>query len=208
MTSLAWQDAVPRADRVRAVLDSVFHQPDYAWRERPDVWGPLRRGWYVLQQWLDGLHASHVVVYWLLLALLASVLALILSHAGVVAWRTMRADTGRDVTAPVRQVERRDAAWHRREAERLAADGRYVEAIQADFVRLLLELDARRLVRFHPSRTPNEYTREATLSPEARRRLQELVRRLYLFVFARRPCGPDDLLDWQSLAALDRYAGA
>ncbi len=209
MILTAWQGAPAVGDeRVRAVLDSLFRRPEYAWRERPDGWAPVRRAWNSFQAWLEALHGQNIVLYWLILGALGLVLALILVHAGRVAWRTMRADTATEVSRPAHRVARRDAAWYGQEAERLEAAGRYAEAMQADFQRLVLELDARRLVRFHPSRTPNEYVAEPALSPEARNALRELVRRLYTFVFARRPCGADDLRDWRSLASLERYARA
>ena len=60
-------------------------------------------------------------------------------------------------TAPV--AERRDALWHRRRAEQLAAEGRFVEAMPFDFLALVLELDGRKILRYQPSKTPGEYAR-------------------------------------------------
>jgi hypothetical protein len=103
---------------------------------------------------------------------------------------------------------RRDQAWYRGEADRLAGLGRYAEAMQYDFLALVLALDAASLVRFHPSKTPGEYTREARLSPEAGARFRALVRDLYGYVFARRACGPREFETWRILAAPERYAPA
>jgi len=112
-------------------------------------------------------------------------------------------DTGRALTG-----DHRDAAWYGAEARRLAGEGRFPEAMQADFVRLTLELDRRRLARFHPSRTPHEYVMDPALSPEARRNLHQLVQALYRYVFARVPCDAAAYDAWHRQALADRYAPA
>jgi hypothetical protein len=104
--------------------------------------------------------------------------------------------------------EVRGAAWFRREAQRLAREGRYPEAMQADFLGLVLELDQRRLLRFHPSKTPNEYTSEVRLAEPARSAFCDLVHTLYGYAFAREPCGPGDFAAWRERTAPDRYAAA
>jgi hypothetical protein len=195
-------------DRLRTVIDSVFSSPEYRWQEVIDPFAPLRRAWQWLGEWIQSLRAEAPSLYWLLIGTLVLVLLGIFGHAIWVMYRTVRRDAAADPAAITSSVGVRDAAWYAREAERLAAAGHFVEAIQADFVRLLLELDARRLVRFHPSRTPNEYAREPSLSAGARRDLADLVRRLYAYAFARVPCGSDELRDWRARAATDRYARA
>jgi hypothetical protein len=202
------QGAGEGTERLRAVIDSVFAGQQYRWETPLDPFAPLRRAWVWLVGWLQGLRAESPSAYWALIALLVVVLAAILGHAAWVAWRTVSGDAAAELRGAAPRREVRDAAWYAREAERLAAAGRYAEAMQADFLRLVLQLDARQLVRFHPSRTPNEYAREATLSPEARRELGELVRRLSAYVFARVPCGAAELREWQSRAAPERYARA
>jgi hypothetical protein len=196
------------AERVRAVIDSVFAGPQYRWETPLDPFAPLRRAWIWLVTWFQGLRAESPATYWALIVLLALVLLAILGHAAWVTWRTVRSDAAAELRGITARTEVRNAAWYAREAERLAAAGHFAEAIQADFLRLVLQLDARQLVRFHPSRTPNEYAREATLSPDARRELGELVRRLYAYVFARVPCGAEELRDWKARAAPERYARA
>jgi hypothetical protein len=195
-------------ERVRAVIDSVFSQPRYRWQQAIDPFAPLRRAWLWLNQLFDSLRAESPLAYRMLIALLVLVLAAVLLHAAWVAYRTVRGGTAGEIRSAGAAAPVRDAAWFAREAARLEAAGRYAEAMQADFLRLVLELDARRLVRFHPSRTPNEYSREPTLSAESRRELAALVRRLYAHAFAGLPCRHADLLDWRSRAATDRYAPA
>ena len=98
--------------------------------------------------------------------------------------------------------------WYRGEAERLAKAERFREAVQADFLGLILELDERRLVRFQPSKTPGEYAAEPGLADPARQALQHLVRLLYGYAFARLPCGAGEFGAWRELARPERYAPA
>ncbi len=117
------------------------------------------------------------------------VLVAILVHAGWVLIRTIRPTLpAPDPAMP--GARRRDRDWYRREAARLSAEGRYVEAMQADFLDLVLALDASRQVQYHPAKTPREYTREPALDPGRRDGLIDLVGSLYRYGFARRPCGP------------------
>ena len=200
--------SAPGGERLRAVLDSVFSRPDYNWQQPLDPFGPIRRAFAWVNRWLLTLRSEAPSLYWLFMAVLVLILLSILAHAAWVMYQTMRGGAVADAQPGESTVVVRDAAWYAREAERLAAAGRFVEAIQADFLRLILDLDARRLVRFHPSRTPNEYTREPTLSVNGRRELGGLVRRLYAYAYARIPCGMPELQEWRALAAAERYARA
>lgn len=200
--------AVP-ADSLRAVLDSVFAAPDYRWIDRPNPLAFLSRWWRLLADWLQRAQELHpeafTVFFWGLLA----VLALVLVHAGWVLVQTIRAASAPasvDAGASARDIH--GAAWYRREALRLAALGLYPEAMQADFLALVLELDARSVVRFHPSKTPNEYTGEAGLRGASRDAFRDLVRALYGYAFARVPCGPAEFADWRRRTAPEQYAAA
>jgi len=207
MTSAA-QGVVPD-DSLRAVLDSVFADPTYRWIHRPNPLAFLARWWGALQRWLGGLQEHQPALYWMIFGLLLAVLVAIVVHAIYVMSRTLRAagapaQARADVAAP----EIHGAAWYRREALRLARAGQYPAAMQADFLGLVLELDQRRVLRFHPSKTPNEYTYEATLSEPSRAALRDLVRALYGYAFARRSCGPAEFDAWRERATAERYAPA
>jgi hypothetical protein len=196
------------ADSLRAVLDSVFAGPDYRWVVKRQSVGVLRRWVDALQEWLLGLREGHPVGFRLFEAGLVVVLIAILVHAGWVLVRTVRSGGKAGEVLPSVSGVRRDQAWYRREADRLAAEGRFVEAVQADFLALVLALDASRLLRFHPSKTPAEYAEEARLDGGARAEFRELVGSLYGYSFARRPCGLDEFVLWRSRAAPERYAPA
>ena len=195
------------ADSLRALLDSVFASPDYRWTEQPSPLGFLTRWLDGLQRWLLALREAHPTAFRLLLALLLVVLVAILVHAGWILFHTVRGAGRASLPAPA-VGPRRDAVWYREEADRLAAQGRYAEAMQTDFLGLVRALDRFELLRFHPGKTPAEYGREARLAPAALQEFRELVRTLYGYAFARWPCGPEDFARWRLLSKPDRYAAA
>ena len=198
-----------RADTLRAVLDTVFAGSDFRWEGREDPFGVIRRAWLEAQRFLLELRDRNPVAFRVLLWALVAALVLIVLHAAWIAVRTVR-DAGRreGTTSAARLPSVRDARWYGAEAARLATEGRYAEAVQADFLRFVLELDARRVARFHPSKTPGEYVREATLPEERRRELRDLVRTLYAYAFARVPCDRAAFEAWRERAVADRYAPA
>jgi Domain of unknown function (DUF4129) len=196
-------------DSLRAILDSVFAGQAYEWAEHPHPLAFLIRWWYAFKHWLVGLEQTQPTLYWAIVWILTAILAAIVVHALWVMARTLKAagapDEGRE---PRSTPEIRGAAWYRREAQRLAREGRYPEAMQADFLGLVLELDQRGVLKFHPSKTPNEYTCEVVGAEPARGAFGDLVRLLYGFAFAGRPCGRDDFAAWHERSQAERYAAA
>jgi hypothetical protein len=197
----------PAADSLRATLDSVFSDPAYRWVDVPHPFAFLGRWWNALRVWLEETRQLHPDAFQLLIWALVVVLVAILVHGAWVLVTTVRAagapPTAGDGAAP----EVHGADWYRQEAARLARAGRYVEAMQADFLALVLDLDQRRVLRFHPSKTPREYTVEARLPPAALERFRALVRALYRYAFAGEPCGEPEFTGWRELAAVERHAG-
>ncbi len=201
--------APARADTLRAALDSVFASPTYRWETREDPFGAVRRLWLILGDYIARLHAQNPFAFRVLGWVLVTILVAILVHAAWIAFRTMgRGSRPSSDATGVPALAPRDAAWYAREAARLAASGDYVAAMQADFLRLILELDGRRLVAFHPSKTPSEYARDAALGEEGRRALRSLVRDMYAYAFARVPLDRTGYERWRSAAAAERYAAA
>ena len=194
-------------DSLRAVLDSVFAAPDYRWVERPRPFAFLTQGLDALQRWLQAMHDAHPFGYRLFLAALVIAFVVILVHAGWVLLGTLRQGAS-PPGLPASPAPRRDPAWYRREADRLAFEGHYAEAMQADFLALVLALDAAGRLRFHPGKTPAEYSVESRLVPAARAEFHQLVGTLYGFAFARWPCGPDDFVSWRARVGPERYAAA
>lgn len=196
------------ADSLRAALDSVFTAPQYVWEERPDVLGWLGEEFVRLLEWIDRLKAAHPTAHWWLVAALVVVLVAILVHGGWTFLRTIGVSTARDDEPLAPRAVRQDARWFARAADALAREGRHAEAIQAAFLALVLRLDARGLVRYHPSKTPAEYARDPRLQPAERVTLSDLVRQLYAYGFAGVPCGAEDYRQWRERAAAWGGAGA
>jgi hypothetical protein len=203
------QSPVLPADSLRTIIDAVVSAPAYQTRAPVDPWAPVRRLWWSLLDWIMELRGTSPTAYRLLVWGMVLILAAIVTHALWIAARTIRAGTGpadrRDATPPPAP---RDAAWYGAHAERLAAEGRFAEAMQSDFLRLVLELDARSVMRFHPSKTPGEYVREGTMTPDARRNFRQLVVTLYTHAFARVAATEALWVRWRDEATADRYAGA
>ena len=194
------------ADSLRAVLDSVFAGRDYNWVEKPDPLATVWRWLEAARRWLTELGDTHPLLFRLILIGLLLLVLATFAHAGWVFLRAVRSGALDGGALPEVSAQRRDQGWFRREADRLAAQGRYAEAIQADFLALVLALDGFRLLKFHPGKTPAEYGMEARLAGLAREEFRELVRKLYGYAFARRPCGPADFAAWRAQAVPERYA--
>jgi hypothetical protein len=195
------------ADSLRRILDTVFAQPEYQWA-RPSPFAILGKWWRRILDWLAGLESTAPGLYWLFFYLMLAVLLAIVLHAAIVFARTVRAAHRLGDSEPPPLARRRGAAWYREEALRLAREGQFPEAMQHDFLGLVLELDEQRLLRYHPSKTPGEYTHEAQLSGEPLTAFRDLVSTLYRFAFARVPCAPGDFDAWHRAARRERYAAA
>jgi len=191
----------PSVDSLRVVLDSVFAGPAYDWVERPAVLGWLARGWHwlvaILQQFQDD---NPALFQWFVFGLIA-VLVVIMIHAGWVVFRTTRSATATARTSATPPVTRRTALWYQGQANDLAGEGRHAEALMAAFQALVLDLDERGMVRYHPSKTPREYVNENTLVGGDRERLGSLVRGLYRYVFGHQTCGDDEYRSWLESAS-------
>ena len=166
-------------DSLRAALRDVFARPEYRWSERPDPWGWIVGVWYRLLDWLDTVQRGHPAGFKVLLAVLALVLVGLLAHMGYVVWRITR-PTARTPAGGAEGIGGRELAD--------ARAGRYAEALAYRFVALVLELERRRALAFHPSKTPAEYVGEARLDAAGRASLAELVARLYRHLFGGVPC--------------------
>ncbi|MGD2134869.1 MAG: DUF4129 domain-containing protein [Gemmatimonadales bacterium] len=187
------------ADSLRAVLRQVFASSEYQWEVRRDPLQFLRDAFARVVTWLQQLEAAHPVAYWALVGMMVVLLVAIVVHVGYVLVQVLRPAEGRRAGAATSVVVR-DAAWHLREAQRLAANGRYAEALGHRFTALLLDLDRRNLVRFDASKTPAEYLDEAELDEPGRGAMRTLVSALYRHVFGGAPCTADDVDAFHRLA--------
>jgi hypothetical protein len=149
----------------------------------------LARQWQNVVEWLNRLATQHPVGFDIGLALVVVALVVVLVHIGYVVWRIVRpaARTGQAKAAVGARVVA-DAAAHLAYAEELARAGRYAEALAHRFLALVLELERRKALRFHPSKTPAEYVGEARLTERGRASLAGLVAQLYRHLFGAVPC--------------------
>ena len=188
----------PGPEQYRAVLDSVFATEPYQWAQPSAVLRLVTEWWNRLVSWLDALRTDNPLVFRIFLVTVLLAWAGIFAHAAWLVWLTVRgaARADRAVALPV-AGERHDAEWYSRAADRAAAEGRLVEALQLAFVALALGLESQGLLQYNPSKTPAECAREARLARSDRERLKDLVRSLYAYAFSGRAIGPDDYRRWR-----------
>ena len=150
----------------------------------------LVRQWQNLLEWLNRLAGQHPIGFDIGLAVVVVALIALLVHIGYVMWRIVRptARTGRAQAGAGPGAGVADAAAHLTYAEELARAGRYAEALGHRFLALVLELDRRKALRFHASKTPAEYVGEARLTDRGRASLAQLVAQLYRHLFGAVPC--------------------
>lgn len=196
-----------QGDSLRTLLDSVFAAPTYRWSEPTDPLAAVRLRFAELMDWIRHLESNSPALYLVVVGILVALLVAVLVHVGWLVWQTLRAPPTVAAIMPS-AAERRDAAWFRTEADRLASAGRYREAVQADFLALVLTLDGWGAMHFHPSKTPAEYLGEPALRGEAREEFRDLVRQLYRIVFGGAACDAADYAEWRRRAAPERYAPA
>jgi hypothetical protein len=199
----------PGPERYRAVLDSVFATEPYQWAPPSAVFRLISEWWDWLGAWVDGLKADNPLVFRIFLVVVLLAWFGIFAHAAWLVWLTVRgaARVERSAALPV-AGERQDAEWYSREADRAAAEGRLIEALQLAFVALALTLEGQGLLQYHPSKTPAECARDARLAAADRDRLRTLVRSLYAHAFGGRAVALDDYRRWRESGAGPWHAPA
>lgn len=194
-------------DSLRAVLDTVLSASAYQWTETTPRLSWLARWWSTLVDWLGRFRDANPTAADILFWSLAAVLVMIFVHGGWIMFQTVRGATAAEGrSGVVGTLAIRDERWFQRLAENLATDGRFAEAMQAAFTALVLRMDAREIVRYHPSKTPREYAREARLGVDSRAELQAAVGQLYAHAYAGRPCGREQYEAWLTDLRRDWHA--
>lgn len=194
------QVSAPPPDSVRAVLREVFRAPEYQWDLPRNPLQFLIDLWQRAYGWLGALEADHPGAYYVLIAAMSFVLVAILAHFSYLLWRALRSSGSDEFSTTLAQAERRGAEWHLEESRRLADRGLFAEALAHRFRALVLQLDEIQVVRFHPSKTPAEYAREAALEASPREEFSGLVADLYRYLFGGERC------DVASVARFDERA--
>jgi hypothetical protein len=171
----------------------VFARPEFQWVERRPLLAWLARQWQNLIDWLNRMAGQHPLGFDIGMALVVVALVALLVHMGYVMWRIVRPGvrTG-EAKSTAGATLIMDAATHLAMADELARAGRYAEALGHRFLALVLELDRRKALRFHVSKTPAEYVGEARLTDRGRASLAGLVAQLYRHLFAAVPCDAAD----------------
>jgi hypothetical protein len=156
---------------------------------------------------------------WMLLggvALAMVVLGLILYLTSPRSPRAPKSETVAGTEKPTaendaRQVLEESPAVLWRQADTLAGEGRFREAVRALYLAILALLHQQRLIRFEPMRTNGEYVRQVRLSEQAPTELHEpfeqLTRMFETAWYGERSCESSDYHSCRDLASVVRRLG-
>ena len=182
----------------------MFSAGRYHWVERRHPLQWLADLWERFQTWIARLNVAHPAVSSALAAVAIVLLVILVTHIGFTLWKVYRvtvrpADQTARGTAGMPLL---DARFHRAQAESLAREGRYAEALAHRFAALICDLDEGKAVTIHASKTPAEYAREARLDPIGRATITDLVARLYAHLFGAVPIDEHGYRDFVDHAQL------
>lgn len=189
---------------LRRLAGEILQRREFAGPRRTfDLWElvPDWLGW--LFGWGD-LASSNPVLYYAILAALLSTAAILITH---IAWSIRAALRAPGLPQSATPAPPRPTFAD--EAERLASEGRYLEAahrLQLGVLELLLRGRRLELARFEPNRVLRRRLAEARLAADERRELGVLLDRFERRWFRDRQEDPDLYRGWRSL--YQRVAGA
>lgn len=198
----------PSADSLRAVVREVFSAREYDWGRSATAFSWFQQQFLRILDWLDRLREANPGAYYALLIAMVALLLAILAHFTYILWRAFRRVEPRGTRPLPALGAARDSRWYLEQARGLAAAGRYAEALAHRFLALVLELDGRRALQFHPSKTPAEYVAEARLEESARSLFGQLVTVLYRHLFGAVPCTAEAWAQFDAQAASLRGAAS
>jgi hypothetical protein len=197
----------------RADLDAVFRQPPFAGAGGA---GPLASIWQSVGQWLDGLLRGLLpdrsaaplgrLLQVLLIAASAASVAVIVVAASRGLFHALVPAASASCPPPLDRDSPLDAPDARRRAADLRARGAYRDALRYQFLAILLDLDARDLLRVDAAAAGRDLIRQARgrdlLLGDL---LAEATRAFETVWFGHQPCEAADYAAMEALAA--RLAG-
>ena len=185
-------------EQIRSSLERILAQPEYnnpltQWMMKAEeLLKVLLEKLEGLLEMLHRLHAEAPVLYYLIVAASVVLLLLILAHIGYTLYRSVHSDPrkgGPDVST---DLECQMPAEMFSQAEDLASQGAYVDAIRLLFQALLLQLhDQGGSVSFR-AQTNREYVLAFRADSDRFQRLQVIVGLLDEKWYGMKPCGRED----------------
>jgi hypothetical protein len=190
-------------EEVRAAAGKVLKNPSYQREMHPEPKDLEDGGDRDFTDGRDGGGAGHVVLPVIgagaaigkvvFIILIVVVVLLLVGWIGQAVLRRRRGDETVEVAAEGAEggaVREREPTFD--EAARLAAEGRYAEAVHALLLAAIRHFAERSRVAIQPSRTSRELVRLLPLRAEAREAFSDLVRTVELSLFGGAPVGQEE----------------
>jgi hypothetical protein len=191
------------AEEIRAAVADVLAGPEFS--QRRPFWERWLHGFL---QWLlaeePGNSGLAAFLRWVLTVFCVLTLIAILAHMAWTLYVLVRANL------PGRGASVRPGLFARAEAESvedlarrmrmLAEDGAYAEALACMLLLLVRRLDEAALVRFHPSKTNGDYTREYVPGRAGRDGFRRFVHEFDSYAYGGAPCRRPDYEHMLSLS--------
>jgi hypothetical protein len=186
-------------DRIRAITAEVLARDEYA-KYRSLSAESLRKFFEWVRDaldWLPGLHTTSPLLFWSVMALLALVNALLITH---IVW-SVRSALRRSAVQELAEGPRKSPDFLA-QAEQLASRGAYLEAAHRLLLAALAHAARARVLELRPddgNRTVCRKLRASSLPPALTQQLIELIGRTEASWFGARENGPELYAAWLDL---------
>jgi hypothetical protein len=181
----------PSAAHIEEALARVYARAEFTERRTPALVQFMRDLWNGFREWIASLwemvlpERSGPIVQWLLYALVAGAALWALTHLILSLQQSETRDAARAATA-AGDARARDVTWWENAARAAAQDNRFRDAALFLYNAVLLRLEARGELRYHPGKTPGDYRREVRAHARTRTVFEQFIRALLPAAFGAR----------------------
>jgi hypothetical protein len=182
----------PDAATVEQALERVYARAEFTERRTPALVQFIRDVWNDFRDWVSSLwdfvlpDRGSTAFEWIVYAVVIAAAVWALAHLIRSLQQSDAGDTTRGATNSA-DARTRNAAWWESAARDAALHGRYRDAALFLYNAVLLRLETRGALRYHPGKTPGDYRREVRAHAATRAPFEQFIRALLPAAFGPQP---------------------
>ena len=181
----------PDAAAIEEALTRVYARGEFTAQRTPRLVQFMRDLWNGFRDWVASLwefvlpERGGPVIEWIIWGVVLGAALWALTHLILSLQQSDSSDAARGV-ANAADARTRNAAWWENAARTAALEARYRDAALFLYNAVLLRLETRGVLHYHPGKTPGDYRREVHAHAPARAPFEQFIRALLPTAFGAR----------------------